>query len=277
MIPLQYEATIRTALAEDLSQGDITSAAIVEGQQVSTAVIVAKQAGILAGLPVMEAVFRLVDQELAFTTRLQDGDKVVPGQEIARVSGPTASLLSGERTALNFLQRLSGVATVTGQAVAQTDGLKTQVIDTRKTTPGLRQLEKYAVLMGGGRNHRYCLGDAVMIKDNHIAAAGGITEAVSRVRRRIGPTVKIEVETEDLGQVEEALANKVDIIMLDNMPVEMMIRAVELVGGRALTEASGGLRLDNIRQVSQTGVDYVSLGWLTHSAQALDISLNIID
>jgi len=151
------------------------------------------------------------------------------------------------------------------------------VIDTRKTTPGLRQLEKYAVLMGGGRNHRYCLGDAVMIKDNHISAAGGITEAVKRVRGRIGPTVKIEVETEDLVQVQEALDNSVDIIMLDNMPVEMMSRAVDLVDGRALTEASGGLRLDNIRQVSQTGVDYVSLGWLTHSAQALDISLNIVD
>ncbi len=277
MIPLQYQGIVKAALTEDLSQGDITSGAIVNEGQSSVATITAKQPGVIAGIPVVEEVFRMVDPSLNFVPFLKDGAAVVPGQDIAEVKGPTASLLSGERTALNFLQRLSGVATVTSLAVAEAAGFKTQILDTRKTTPGLRQLEKYAVLMGGGRNHRYCLGDAVMIKDNHIAAAGSITEAVRRVRSRIGLTVKVEVETEDLTQVQEAIDSKADIIMLDNMSLELMAQAVVLIDGQALTEASGGIRLEMIKEVAATGVDYLSLGWLTHSAQALDISLNIID
>ena len=277
MLPLIYEGIIRAALAEDLSQGDITSTAIVAPKQEAQAEIIAKAPGVLAGLSVMGRVFHLVDDALTMTTGLHDGAKVEPGQEIARVVGPAAALLSAERTALNFLQRLSGVATVTSQAVVATQGLKAQIIDTRKTTPGLRTLEKYAVRMGGGRNHRFHLGDAVMIKDNHIAAAGGITAAVQRVREQIGPMVKIEVETEDLAQVQEALACRVEMIMLDNMSLPLMTQAVALVGSQARTEASGGIRLENIRSVAMTGVDYISLGWLTHSAPALDISLNIID
>lgn len=276
MNPLYYEEIIKQALAEDLGFQDLTTESIVSESHRSVAEISAKAEGVLAGIDVAKRVFTLLDPEVSFRAQAMDGERVVPGQVLAVVEGRTRTLLGGERVALNFLQRLSGIATGTNRAVELVRDFPCRLLDTRKTTPGLRGLEKYAVRTGGGSNHRFGLFDAVLIKDNHIEAAGGITEAVQRVRGKVGPMVKVEVETESLAQVEEALRLQVDVIMLDNMTTEGMKEAVRLIDGKALTEASGGITLDSLVQVAETGVDLISLGWLTHSAQALDISLNII-
>lgn len=229
--------------------------------------------GVVAGLPVFTRVFALLDPDVRIECKKNDGDIVTKGDILAVLSGPTHPILSGERVALNLLQRLSGVATMTRRCVDVMASTHTCLVDTRKTTPGLRMLEKYAVRVGGGQNHRYNLSDCVLIKDNHIRAAGGITPAVQRARSGIGHTVKIEVEVETMEQLREALAAGADIIMLDNMDIAAMRQAVELVGGRAVTEASGNIGLSNIREVAATGVDVISMGALTHSAPALDISL----
>jgi nicotinate-nucleotide pyrophosphorylase (carboxylating) len=266
---------IARALQEDLGPGDITSEATIRPDSVSTAVILAKQDLILAGLDVGRSVFHYLDAGIEFTAFVKDGDRVNAGTEIAKLSGNTRALLAGERVALNLLQHLSGIATVTARYVERVKGLKAEVLDTRKTLPGLRQLEKYAVRAGGGRNHRFGLYDGVLIKDNHIKASGGITKAVEGARKSAHHLLKIEVETKNLDEVREAIAAQTDIVMLDNMPIDMMREAVRLVAGTALVEASGNITLESIRAVAETGVDLISSGSLTHSAPAADISMKI--
>jgi len=262
-------------LEEDIGPGDITTNSVVPPELKTTAFIKARQDGVVAGLPVARAVFKLLDPELDFTLLVAEGAQVTAGTVLARLEGRARTILTGERLALNFLQRLSGVATLTNRLVRLAGDYPVRLVDTRKTTPGLRMLEKYAVRVGGGHNHRRGLFDAVLIKDNHIQAAGGITPAVKRARMSVPHTVTIEVEVEDLAGVSEALEAGADIIMLDNMSTENMTRAVELVKGRALTEASGGITADNLTSVAATGVDVISMGALTHSAPALDISLDL--
>ena len=276
MTPILYEEILRRALAEDLGRaGDVTTDAIVPADRAARAVVVARAAGRVAGLEPALHVFRLLDPECRAEVRLPDGSDAAAGQEIAHVSARARALLSGERTALNLLGRLSGIATATRDVVARLQGLKTRVVDTRKTTPGLRALEKYAVRVGGGSSHRYGLDDAVLVKDNHVALAGGIAEAVRRVRKGVGHMLRVEVEVETLAQLDEALALGVDVVLLDNMDVATLREAVRRARGRALTEASGGVRPDNVREVAETGVDLVSIGWLTHSAPALDVALDV--
>ncbi|MDA8443177.1 MAG: carboxylating nicotinate-nucleotide diphosphorylase [Peptococcaceae bacterium] len=270
-----FNDIVQAALQEDIGFHDLTTEATVDPHHTSSAELLAKEHGVLAGLEVAFTAFRRLDPSVQCEATLQDGDSLAPGQVIAKISGHTASLLSAERVALNFLQHLCGVATATRKSVEQIKAYNCRIVDTRKTTPGLRLLEKYAVRVGGGYNHRLGLFDAVLIKDNHIAAAGGITAAVQLVRKRSGHTVKIEVETETLAQVKEAFQTGADIIMLDNMSPALMREAVQLTHGKVLTEASGGLTLDALSEVAATGVDLISLGWLTHSVKALDISLNI--
>lgn len=229
----------------------------------------------MAGLPVMQRLFQRVDSHLEFSILHEEGTFVDAGTVVAAVTGSAASLLSGERVALNLMQRLSAIATLTRRYVTAVEGTAAQILDTRKTTPGLRLLEKYAVRVGGGRNHRYCLADAIMIKDNHIEIAGSITAAVQRARQIASATTMVEVETESLEMVDEALRAGVDIIMLDNMPVPLMRQAVERIQGLALIEASGGINLETIRAVAETGVNFISVGALTHSAGSLDISLDL--
>lgn len=267
---------IQRALAEDIGHGDITTDNIVDIEQENTGIFVAKSPGILAGLEVCQAVFKYLDPQIEFTIFKQDGSAVQPGDNIAQAAGKTRVLLTGERVSLNFLQRLSGIATRTRKMADMIAGSGAQIVDTRKTTPGLRSLEKYAVTMGGGRNHRFGLYDGAMIKDNHIKAAGGIRQAISKVKNRIPHTVKIEVEVETLEQLQEALQARADIIMLDNMNVETMKRAVGIVNGQALLEASGGINETTLKEVAHTGVDFISVGALTHSVTSLDISFNIV-
>ncbi|MBI3944766.1 MAG: carboxylating nicotinate-nucleotide diphosphorylase [Armatimonadetes bacterium] len=269
------EPMVRAALAEDIRSGDITTEATVPAGLTAEAEIIAKQAGILAGLDVAALAFALLDGEILFRCEARDGDAILPGQRVAFLSGRARSILTGERVALNFLQRLSGIATRTRRFVHQVAGTRATIVDTRKTTPGLRLLEKYAVRVGGGQNHRYALDDAILIKDNHIAAAGGIAEAVRRARARGGHTTVIEVETQSREQVEEALAAGAGIIMLDNMTPAAMRDAVALIAGRAVVEASGGINEDTVRAVAEAGVDLISVGALTHSVAALDLSLEI--
>lgn len=266
---------MKNALLEDVGFRDITTDSIVGENDQGKAEVLVKEDGVLAGMEIFRMVFTLLDPEVKVQAYAKDGDRVHAGQVIATVEGRMRALLTGERTALNFIQYLSGIASVTHQAVELVKDYPCRIVDTRKTTPGLRGLAKYAVKVGGGLNHRLGLFDAVLIKDNHIEAAGSINEAVRRARQNVGAMVKIEVETESLDQVKEALACLVDVIMLDNMTPQLMTQAVKLIGGRALTEASGGLRLSNLTDVAATGVDLISLGWLTHSAPALDISMNI--
>lgn len=266
---------IDRALAEDLGAGDATSEATIRPESRSAAVMQAKQELVLAGLDVAREVFLRVDPDIRFDAQAKDGDRIPAGTELATLSGNTRSLLAGERLALNLVQHLSGIATLTARYVERVKGLKAQVLDTRKTLPGLRQLEKYAVRTGGGRNHRFGLFDGVLIKDNHIAAAGGITGAVQSARRSAHHLLRIEVETKTLDEVREALAAGVDIIMLDNMTVDLMRSAVKLVAGRVPVEASGNVTLETIRAIAETGVDYISSGSLTHSAPAADISMKI--
>ncbi|OGW53199.1 MAG: nicotinate-nucleotide diphosphorylase (carboxylating) [Nitrospirae bacterium RBG_19FT_COMBO_55_12] len=265
---------IENALSEDIGPGDITTEATIPEDATSTAEMLAKQDLVLAGLDVAGEVFHYLDPRVQFTPLAKDGDKIKAGTVLARVSGKTRVLLTGERVALNFLQHLSGIATLTAKYVEKLKGLKVEVLDTRKTLPGLRHLEKHAVRMGGGKNHRMGLYDMVLIKDNHIKAAGGITKAVEAARKKAGQ-LKIEVETRNLEEAREALAAKVDIIMLDNMPVETMREAVNLIAGRTLVEASGNVTLDTIRTIAETGVNFISTGSITHSAPAADISMKI--
>jgi nicotinate-nucleotide pyrophosphorylase (carboxylating) len=266
---------IEKALAEDIGPGDVTSEATIRKEARSVAVLLAKQDLVLAGLDAARAVFHHLDADIQLTTSAKDGDRINAGAEFARLTGNTRALLAGERVALNLLQHLSGIATLTARYVERVKGLKAEVLDTRKTLPGLRELEKYAVRMGGGRNHRMGLYDMVLIKDNHIQAAGGITRAVEAVRRNVHPPLKIEVETKTLDEVREALAAKADIIMLDNMSIGVTHEAMKLIAGKALVEASGNVTLETIRSIAETGVDFISSGSLTHSAPAADISMKI--
>lgn len=272
---LYVKKIIEKALAEDIGPGDVTSEATIPVGSTSTAEILAKQDLVLAGLDVSLEVFYFLDSAIQFTRFAQDGDRIKSGKVIARVSGSTRVLLAGERVALNFLQHISGIATLTSKYVEQLKGLKAQALDTRKTLPGLRQLEKYAVRMGGGTNHRFGLYDGVLIKDNHIKAGGSITKAIESARRNAHHLLKIEVETKTLDEVREALAAKVDIIMLDNMPLDMIREAVKLINGQVLIEASGNVTFETIREIGETGVDFISSGSLTHSAPAADISMKI--
>lgn len=264
---------IENALAEDIHTGDITTMAVVPKGGDARAILKAKEEMVLAGIEVAARVFHQLDDRIVFTPRCADGELVASGGLIAELSGNAAMLLQGERVALNLLQRMCGIATLTARYVAAVKGTRARVVDTRKTTPGLRVLEKYAVRVGGGTNHRTGLYDGVLIKENHIAAAGGITEAVRRARSYIPHTLKVEIETETLAQAAEALAAGADIIMLDNMDLAAMREAVLLIGGKALVEASGGVNLESIRGIAETGVDIISVGALTHSARAMDISM----
>ena len=266
---------IDRALAEDIGLGDLTTDSIVPDDIAAVAYIKAKQPGIVAGLSVARAVFKRLDADLQFSPRVADGARINLGEVLAHLNGRARTVLTGERLALNFLQRLSGIATLTASFVELVQGYQVRIVDTRKTTPGLRQLEKYAVRVGGGHNHRLGLFDAVLIKDNHIKVVGGIKQAVVCARSQVPHTAKIEVETEDLSGVQEALEARADIIMLDNMDLHTMAEAVQLVKGRALVEASGGISAQTIAGVAATGVDIISVGALTHSATALDISLDV--
>ncbi|MBD2848408.1 carboxylating nicotinate-nucleotide diphosphorylase [Paenibacillus sp. IB182496] len=269
---------LRSWLAEDVGAGDISTATTIPTGTRGRAVIHAKESGVIAGMAVAALVFELVDAQLDYRPAVEDGTAVDKGTILAEVEGSVHSLLTGERLALNLLQRMSGVATKTRRYVDALQGLPVRLVDTRKTTPGHRQLEKYAVRVGGGANHRFGLYDAVMIKDNHIVGAGGIRQAVAASRRAIPHTMKIEVETESLEQVEEALSAGADIIMLDNMAPERMREAVRRIRERAphvVIEASGGVRLDTVRGIADTGVDVVSVGELTYGAAVLDISLDL--
>jgi len=266
---------IENALAEDLGPGDVTSEATIPANSTSTAFMLAKEDLVLAGLDVSGAVFHYLDPDIQFLPLAKDGDRIHAGTEIAKLSGNTRVLLAGERVALNLLQHMSGIATLTAHYVALLNGLNTRVLDTRKTLPGLRHLEKYAVRVGGGQNHRFGLYDGVLIKDNHIAASGGITQAVEAARKKAHHLLKIEVETRTLDEVREALAAKAEIIMLDNMPIDMMGEAVKLINHEAFVEASGNVTLQTVRAIAETGVDFISSGSLTHSAPAADISMKI--
>lgn len=267
---------ILAALKEDMPLGDITTDNIIAPGSASKAVLIAKQQAVIAGLDVFERVFRLLDSQVVFKRNIQDGQQVQKGEVILEFEGSTAALLRGERTALNFLQHLSGIATKTHEFSSKIKDLPVKVVDTRKTVPGMRYLDKYAVKAGGGQNHRLCLSDGVLIKDNHIKAAGGIKNAIQQIRGRIPHTIKIEVETETLAQVSEALEAGADIIMLDNMGIDLMKQAVKLIDGRAVTEASGNVSLDSIYSIAATGVDIVSVGELTHSVKAVDISMRFV-
>ena len=273
--PLLVERAVKAALKEDLGQaGDITSDAIVPADAQGEAAIVARQDGVIAGLDLAEAAFKALDPEVRFKRIVDDGGRVAAGGTIAQVSGKTRALLTGERTALNFLNRLSGIATMTAAFVEAVDGTRVRIACTRKTTPGLRAFEKYAVRAGGGVNHRFGLYDAVLVKDNHIAAAGGLENALERLGARKRHLVKLEVEVDSLDQLEAALKFPIDAVLLDNMDVGTLKRAVHLVGGRVLTEASGSVTLDNVREIALTGVDLISVGALTHSPRNLDSSLD---
>jgi len=270
------EDLVRRALEEDLGQaGDLTSEAVVPGELEAGGVIVARGPGRLCGMVTADATFRAVDETVEFEALKRDGDDLDRGDQIARVHGRARSLLAAERTALNFLSHLSGIATATRELVRCIEGSRAQVTCTRKTTPGLRALEKYAVRTGGGRNHRFGLDDAILIKDNHLTVAGDVGAAVQKARTAAGHTVKVEVEVEDLPQLEEALAAGADIVLLDNMPVAELGEAVARCRGRAVTEASGGIDADTIAEVAATGVDLISVGWITHSAPALDLALDL--
>jgi nicotinate-nucleotide pyrophosphorylase (carboxylating) len=276
LLPLLYEDLVRRALLEDLGRaGDLTTDAIVPASHRGRAVVAAREAGRVAGLEPALHAFRVLDPASRVEVLRPDGRDVAPGDAIARVEAAARVLLAGERTALNLLGHLSGIATLTRDVVARLDGLSTRVVATRKTTPGLRALEKHAVRVGGGGSHRYGLDDAVLVKDNHVALAGGIGEAVRRVRESVGHMVKVEVEVDTLAQLDEALALGVDAVLLDNMDLDTLREAVRRARGKALTEASGGIRPENVRAVAETGVDLVSLGWLTHSAPSLDVALDI--
>lgn len=270
---LNADEYILHALKEDITSEDVTTNAVVRGACPGRAELICKEDGILCGLTVFERTFYLLDETSVFETAYKDGDFVEKGQLIGTISGDIRVLLSGERTALNYLQRMSGIATYTRSLAKELEGTKTTLLDTRKTTPNMRPFEKYAVKIGGGQNHRYNLSDGVLIKDNHIGAAGSIAKAVAMAKEYAPFVRKIEVETENLDMVQEALEAGADIIMLDNMDDETMKRAVELIGKKALTECSGNVTKDRLKEIAAIGVDFVSAGALTHSAPIMDISL----
>lgn len=272
---IMLEPQVRAALLEDLGRaGDLTTDAIVPKEQRATTVLSARQAGTIAGLDLAMLAFRLIDPNVEMSVARADGSNIAQGEIIASVAGPARAILTAERTALNFLSRLSGIATATSSIVNAVRGYNARIVCTRKTTPGLRTLEKYAVRAGGGSNHRFGLDDAILIKDNHIAMAGGIRPAIERARASVGHLVKIEVEVDTLAQLEESLALTPDAVLLDNMSVEELRRAVAMVAGRAVTEASGRITSDTAPAIAATGVDLISIGWLTHSAPILDIGLD---
>jgi nicotinate-nucleotide pyrophosphorylase (carboxylating) len=274
--PLLYEPLIRRALEEDLGRaGDITSDAVLPPHLIGQAEMVARAEGRLAGLQVALSAFRMLDASFEIEELAADGEDVAAGAVLAAIRGPARALLSAERTALNILGRLCGIATATRNMVRLVEPHGARIVCTRKTTPGLRVLEKYAVRCGGGHNHRYGLDDAVLIKDNHIALAGGLKVAVERARRAVGHLVKIEVEVDSLDQLREALDLGVEVVLLDNMSLEMLREAVAMAKGRAITEASGGINLKTAADIAATGVDLLSVGWLTHSAPALDVALDV--
>lgn len=268
------EAIVDSALKEDIGDGDITTDAIIPQGLKAKAVLVAEEEGIICGLPVAEAIFKKLDPNTEFKPLARDGDHVKPGENLAEIKGNARALLTGERTALNFLQRLSGVATTTKKFVDAVKPCNAKILDTRKTTPGMRVLEKYAVRCGGGENHRMGLYDMILIKDNHIMLAGSVKSALKSARRETKR--KVEIEVENLNQVKEALESRPDIIMLDNMSPGDMEKAVKMIGGRVLTEASGGITLSNLEQAVQTGVDFISVGSLTHSFKSLSIKMEMI-
>jgi nicotinate-nucleotide pyrophosphorylase (carboxylating) len=274
--PLLYEEAVRRALLEDLGRaGDLTTDAIVPAGATAEGRVVARRAGTVAGLAVVTHTFALVDPAVEVTPRAADGDQVTVGETLVALRGPARALLTGERVALNFLGRLSGVATATRGLVDAVAGTAARIVCTRKTTPGLRALEKHAVRAGGGANHRFGLDDAVLIKDNHLVLAGGVAEAVRRARAAIGHLVKVEVEVDRLEQLAEALACGVDAVLLDNMTAEQLVEAVRMARGRAITEASGGITPATAAAIAATGVDLLSVGWITHSAPALDVALDL--
>jgi len=269
------EKVIRKALAEDIGTGDITTQSTIPYENMVSGNLLAKETGVLCGMEVAQTAFALVDKDILFKAHFKDGDQIKKGYIIAEISGRAASVLTAERTALNFIQHLSGIATRTHEAAEKVKGTKAKIIDTRKTTPGLRVFEKYAVKTGGGSNHRFNLADGILIKDNHIKAAGSITAAIVAARANAPHTLKIEVEVETIVQIKEALAAKADIIMLDNMDIPAMFEAVALINGQALVEASGNMDKKDLSAVASTGVDFISIGALTHSVKALDISLDL--
>lgn len=273
---LMVEDAVKAALLEDWGRaGDITSEATIPAKASAKAVIAARQPGRLAGLDLAAGAFRMTDADVRFSAELADGTKLSPGDVVARIEGPARAVLSAERVALNFLGHLSGIATATAAFADLISHTKASIVCTRKTTPGLRAFEKYAVRCGGGANHRFGLDDAILIKDNHIAVAGGVKQAIESAKAFAGHLVKIEVEVDTLDQLEEALRSKPDVVMLDNMPPEVLRQAVEMAGGKVLLEASGGVNLDTVKAIAETGVDLISVGAITHSAPVLDLGLDI--
>ncbi|WP_189637062.1 MULTISPECIES: carboxylating nicotinate-nucleotide diphosphorylase [unclassified Rhizobium] len=273
---LIIEPLVRAALLEDLGlAGDVTSAAVIPADHRSSLIMVARQPGVVAGLDAAELAFQLIEPAITVTRHKADGSHVGPGDTIATITGPSRGLLTGERTALNFLGHLSGIATVTASLVEAIKETRASIACTRKTTPGLRALEKYAVRAGGGMNHRFALHDAVLIKDNHVAIAGGVAEAIGRARASVGHMVKIEVEVDTLEQLREAIKHGVDAVLLDNMTPDQLREAVAIVNGRAITEASGRVTPATVAAIAASGVDLVSVGWCTHSAPTLDIGLDV--
>jgi nicotinate-nucleotide pyrophosphorylase (carboxylating) len=281
LIPLPWvviEPLVRNALVEDLGRaGDLTTNAIVPAGLPAHAVLRAREKGVVAGLDLAKLAFELIDPAIAVQVELEDGAIASPGSIIASVSGPARGMLTGERTALNFLCRLSGIASATAALVAAVQGTKAKIVCTRKTTPGLRAIEKYAVRAGGGANHRFGLDDAILIKDNHVAIAGSVSQALRRAREAAGYLVKIEVEVDNLDQLQEALVAGADAVLLDNMSLDMLAKAVAMASGRATTEASGRVTPASAPAIAATGVDLISAGWLTHSAPQLDIGLDFDD
>jgi nicotinate-nucleotide pyrophosphorylase (carboxylating) len=272
----EIDRIIEAALQEDLPDGDITSESLIPSESISRAILLAKENGLLAGVDVAARVFWKVDPHVVFEKKAEDGSAIKAGDTLARIEGPSISMLKSERTALNFLQRMSGIATLTQRFVKELEGSKTKILDTRKTTPSLRTIEKYAVKMGGGTNHRLNLSDMVLIKDNHLKIVGSITQAVKRARDKVGRDIKIEVETTTLEEVKEALNAGVDMIMLDNMSPETMREVVGWVDGKIPLEASGNVTLSALKEIAASGVDYISVGGLTHSYRSLDISMEFL-
>ena len=272
----EIDEFLQNALREDIGTGDVTTAGCVQESAISTGRFIAKEPGIICGLGVISRLFSLYDDRIKIKSNTADGKAVKAGEDFAVISGPSRGILTCERTALNLLQYLSGVATATAEAVKMVSGTKAKIVDTRKILPGLRVMTKYAVRCGGGFNHRLNLSDGVLIKDNHISAAGGIPQAIALAKKNCPHTLKIEIEAETLPQVAQAVAAGADIIMLDNMTTETMMAAVKIVENRAKTEASGNMGQRDLRQIAETGVDYISIGAITHSLKALDISLKFV-
>ncbi len=273
---IQIDKIVEQALLEDIGTGDITTEYIISSNLKAKGIIKTSEEGVVAGIDIACLVFKKLDSKINFQSKIKDGKKILPEEILAEITGSAQTILKGERVALNFLQRMSGIATITSKFCQEVKDFPVRIVDTRKTTPGLRILEKYAVRMGGGYNHRFGLYDAALIKDNHLALGGGVKSAIESVQKLIPHTIKIEVEVENLSQLEEALKMRVDIIMLDNIDLDTMKEAVKMAKGKALIEASGGIILEKVREVAQTGVDLISVGALTHSVKSLDISLEIV-